>query len=471
MKSFWNNLRRILPNIVGTFTGEARYIPEVKWSETSWIYNVFRAYEQLFGRRDGVRPEGYAHPLEIDGNGVARKVYVECYTLENLLAVAENTIRQFLKSPFKVVNNVRIEVRQFAWGINTPELLIPWISFAIAFDTETSGGNSASTSVTFAATVTGSNPLIFGGMVASTAGDRYSSITYAGTTLTKIAAIQPDSDRWTSLSLLANCATGTNNMVASITTGSDNFVIPSALSYSGCATSGQPDNSHTFNVSPGTSVADTLSSNLDNCWHVAIVNEESGIPTVGANTTLRGSANFSSIFADGNGVVHPAGSSTLNFNSAGGASHYVAGIGVTIAPFSPSKTLTESASITDTLTRSLVRTESETLTMSDVLTAVRLKFQTLLESLALADTIAKMTQRAVTESIAISDSISKAVARALAEVSALTDAVAKTIKRTLSEAASILDVVKKYINGFRNIYSDKYSKQNTSYSDKYNKLQ
>jgi len=105
-------MRNFLTRMMATITRHPRYHPEeheldhkTHWSSKVWVSNLFRAYEYLFGRGYGVRPEASTQVIKKDG-----KLYVtrHFFTLEALLAHVEVTIRgyfslfpSFFKYPLK----------------------------------------------------------------------------------------------------------------------------------------------------------------------------------------------------------------------------------------------------------------------------------------------------------------------------------------------------------------------------------
>ena len=101
---------------------------------------------------------------------------------------------------------------------------------AIAFDAATDGGNSATGTLTFAHTCTGTNRFIVVGFVGNTVDD-VTGVTYNGVAMSLIAKVLSDSTRYVYLYGLVAPATGSNNVV--ITTSSADTIIGGALSYTG----------------------------------------------------------------------------------------------------------------------------------------------------------------------------------------------------------------------------------------------
>lgn len=200
---------------------------------------------------------------------------------------------------------------------------------AIAFDTSVSGGNSASTSLTWSHTVTGSNSVlevVTQGNVAGT--DDITSVTYAGVSLTKIDGVQIPSDRYIGLWELINPATGANNVVISFT---GSFMQAHSASYTGVAQSGQPDASNKGTATSTTSVTVSVTTVADNCWLVGSFGNASSTPLAGTGTTSRQAATAGIALFDSNGAKTPPGSFSLQ-ETFGGSTN-LAGIVASIAPF------------------------------------------------------------------------------------------------------------------------------------------
>lgn len=291
--------------ILAQFTGD-RYRPEFQWS-SSWVYNLFRVYELIFGRKYGIRKESSAATRE---NGV----YREFFTLEAFLVYLENEIKEFFKKP----KLIKVSQLQFAMPANTAELQIPWISFAIALDTGNNGASDSGTTNTFSFTCTGSNLLLWVMPASDSSSDTISSVTYntVGMTQSPNGNIDCPFGGWQYLYYLAAPATGAHNVVSTWSGSVGSDVI--AVSYSGCGQTGIPDNSAkvTEIVADGSREL-SLTTVADNCWTLAAGQVNTGTPGVGVGTTLRASCNrtLALVLGDSNGVIHPAGSNTLEITS------------------------------------------------------------------------------------------------------------------------------------------------------------
>ncbi len=202
---------------------------------------------------------------------------------------------------------------------------------AIAFDAATDGGfssSSTSPSLTFAHTVTGTNPslLVFintGNVVSQD--DAITGVTYNGVPMARVnfspfvAGIGP-----AYCYVLPAPTTGANNVVITGATQANAYrIFASAASYTGTDQTTQPD-ANTTNSALATSTFNTsLISIADNCWHIIGVGTSLTNPAAGTATTLRLAAtnSFVCVF-DSNSAKTPAGSVTLqetasaeNFNA------------------------------------------------------------------------------------------------------------------------------------------------------------
>src|SRR5690348_10828071 len=137
-------MRHYLMLLVQKLTGHTRYHPEnyeldrkTHWSKDIWVSNVFRAYEWLFGRGYGIRPELSSSTEFVNGKKV---VNYELYSFEAVVCHIEVLIRNFLKK------KLAFEIYAYQFSVApigaAQKQLLPWISFSIALDTSTVGTNT-----------------------------------------------------------------------------------------------------------------------------------------------------------------------------------------------------------------------------------------------------------------------------------------------------------------------------------------
>jgi len=189
---------------------------------------------------------------------------------------------------------------------------------AIAFDSASSG-QSTTSSVTVAHTISGSNRVLI--VAGEDNGGSNWSVTYpvggVPTTMTQVNT--SDTASGLKLFYLLNPDTGTNNIVATKSSGT--FIVITAASYTGVSQTGFPDNSvkNTYPSSGAATEPITLTPTVANCWVVgaAFVNSNA-TTTAGAGTTIRATNNNASGgvgLGDNNAAINPAASTTLYFVS------------------------------------------------------------------------------------------------------------------------------------------------------------
>lgn len=321
-----------LPFVMVLITGAPRYRPDFEWSY-SWTYNIFRAYEYVFGRRFGIKAEmSSASVLE---NGVLSKVTYAFHSWESVFVFTEDRVRAFFKNwklvPFKIYIPI------LATPSGMPMFASPYL-FAIAFDAVSLGfKNNPGTTWSVAHTITGSNTILWAGVWADSS--NVVTADYNGTAMT--LGVQESSVAIrTRLLYLAAPTTGANNInftrsINSGTVGNQN------ASYSGAKQTGIPDATATNTTPTATPIATSITTVADNCW---IVMQSSTwqvtTQSAGTNTTLRqaGSASVepNSIgLYDTNAAQTPAGSKTLNISYTGSTPGSVS---ISMASFAPAST-------------------------------------------------------------------------------------------------------------------------------------
>jgi hypothetical protein len=210
----------------------------------------------------------------------------------------------------------------------------------IAFDAATDGGNNGggSNSLSFAHTCTGSDRILFVGIagdVAPFGADDITGVTYNGVAMEFVGKRFADElvSRGTYLYQLEAPASGSNNVVVSST--SAHYLLAGAVSYTGAAQSGQPDNSTTnLSADTATSLTTSLTTVADNCWTALVINEAtSGAPGAGTGSTRR---TYDAAFQvwgmfDSNAAITPAGSYSMTTTRGAG----IEAIAHVMASFSP----------------------------------------------------------------------------------------------------------------------------------------
>jgi hypothetical protein len=282
---------------MATLTGHSRQIvragTDFNWSRQSWTHNTFRAYEVLFGRRYGIRAEGFA---DSKGN-------VYSYTWENYVAVIESMMRAALKLKLPRFSIVRIPEIQLA-GLG--RLGVSPFRFAIAFDNSNTVGFAFVTTQSFSLTITGSNTLVVGAARSASGSDSVTGMTYNGVALSNGTSVVVPSDRGTCMKYLKGPATGANTFSA---TSSVSGFLLLAASYTGALQTGGMDASTTKTGASVTTQTTTLTTIAANCIVILYSANSGQAQTAGAGATFRATVNTDYIF-DSNGPV-PAGSYSM----------------------------------------------------------------------------------------------------------------------------------------------------------------
>lgn len=201
-----------------------------------------------------------------------------------------------------------------------------------AFSSQTLGAITASPH-TFSTqhTASGSNRIVIvGAMGDFTSAGLLTGITYGGVAMTKIIeGISWSGGNYLSLWYLIAPATSASSIIFTWT-GADKRVSFVCASYTGAKQSGQPDVSTSNNQESGSSLTTTLTSIADNCWTVLhLLPADFDSSSGGTGTTMRQNSNGGrGGYADSNGAITPAGSTSLIVNYGGStrAGHVMASI-------------------------------------------------------------------------------------------------------------------------------------------------
>lgn len=158
---------------------------------------------------------------------------------------------------------------------------------------------------------------------------------------------------------------------------------------------------------------------------------------------------------------------TINFESniAGSATTYVYAYEVGDLSAAYTKTLTETATVIDSLVRSITRTLSEAPVVSDALTAIKIISATFSEAIAATDTLIRSITRSLFETATAIDSIVRSITRILSDAAAAADALTRSITRTLTESINPIDIIKKFLNGLGVIWT-KRSRNASSFANR-----
>jgi hypothetical protein len=189
-------------------------------------------------------------------------------------------------------------------------------SSTIAIDASADGGRATATSQTWTHTCTGSNLILFVGVL-NGAVETISTVTYNGVGLTKLGIdlISHLGSFRLTLWYLLGPATGAHSVVVTPSASSD--TMGTSVSYTGVTQGSFPDASDHRQPIQTASITETLTTVADNTWMVWFGLDEFGTSeTAGAGTFLRKvSSGYGGLFfADSNAALTPAGSHSLVMN-------------------------------------------------------------------------------------------------------------------------------------------------------------
>lgn len=175
-------------------------------------------------------------------------------------------------------------------------------------------------------TCTGSNGLLIQSVTdAAAITDFITAHTYNGVSTTLLTTVAPPV-RLLYYYYMLNPPTGSNSLSISFTAG--NYLM-SAASWTGVAQTGFPDSQHTAQTSSASSITDSTTVVLPNCWTVACT-ECTGAYSAGTGTTDRTSPGSESGIVDSNGTV---GTGPQSLQITDGAGQTFGMIITSIAPF------------------------------------------------------------------------------------------------------------------------------------------
>lgn len=213
---------------------------------------------------------------------------------------------------------------------------------AINFDTYTQADSGApvASPYTFSTqhTASGTNRIVILFGISQANNDL--TVTYGGQSMTSITAFQGimSSDlvgEYNRIFYLINPPTGAQNIIFTWT-GGNTYVGYRVASYTGAKQTGQPDANATNEGASVSSLTSNLTTVADNCWTVLCSRSRAASSSAGSGTTLRSTAQSYS-FADSNGAITPAGSTSLalNYASATNMTQVIVSIAPAVDTFIP----------------------------------------------------------------------------------------------------------------------------------------
>lgn len=191
---------------------------------------------------------------------------------------------------------------------------------AIALDA-TSGVTyvATGTSASLSHTCSGSDRVLFVGVVGQITTDIITSVTYNGVAMTLVDKILCPSDRYIYLYYLIAPATGAHNIT--VTASSSTDLAFGGVSYTGADQTSPIDGSGKSTASTTTSITSTITTAVNNDWIISFFRNDGSAMSAGTSTTSRGLTTGAGQFArnmDSNGT-RSAGSNSLQATSGSNA--------------------------------------------------------------------------------------------------------------------------------------------------------
>lgn len=299
---------------------KGRYIPDLEWSfGKSYIHDVFRVFEWIFGRKYGIRCESSTRTYIENG---CKIVFKKFYTIEAVLAHAEVLVRDFLSQALPVFEWVELPQVQLAgFGRQSGEFKIPIFTFAIATDAGSDHFTASGTTDTSAHTCTGSDRALLVTIFKFGGADSVTGVTYNSTAQTRLGAVSSDASGYTYVYGKEAPSTGANNIVSTSSSSVQWFV--TAESYTGVDQT-TPFPQQNSGSSSASSFTASVTTTVNNSWLYLGGRSPSKSPTAGTDTVVRrtnaGSGDAAWIL-DSN-AARATGSNSLAWSYAGASFSY-----------------------------------------------------------------------------------------------------------------------------------------------------
>lgn len=292
-KSRINKIRSFLCNTLTKITRHPRYQPHIKWDDRLYIANIFRFYEYLFGRREGIRVEVISFLDVIDGKLYAKyelkSFEAHVVHLEVMLRMYLSLIRSFFTFPQAKLDYTPIYLTLgflgMIFSVKTSIHMLPLVGLAIAHDADSNSGiQTSSTSYNWSHTCTGSNLCLVTGFAIRPTPVVVSTLTYNSNTLTKIRA-DNNPNRNSELWYILNPSTGANSIAVTLSGATPTNTDGHAVSLSGVLAL---DANNGANAASGTTASVNVTTVAANSWIVDILctGQDDGVATPGGSQTL-----------------------------------------------------------------------------------------------------------------------------------------------------------------------------------------
>lgn len=200
-------------------------------------------------------------------------------------------------------------------------------STAIAYDTSTACTASGGSTQTTSHTVTGTNPVLFVGIVGNQ-GDAPTAVSYAGIPMTLINSTTSSGNWILYLYYLRGPATGSNSVSITMSGSHGDFAL--AVSYTGASQITQPNASSVGGPTTTTSYSQSVTTTVNNCWTMMMGYYSGSLnPASGTATVVRLTTGSTMFICDSATPQVIAGSNTLNVTS---SSQTFTGVMASITP-------------------------------------------------------------------------------------------------------------------------------------------
>lgn len=267
---------KLLAYIISKITNKPRYKvtagKDFTWSNKSWTHNIFRVYELLFWRKEGIRAE---MTTLYDGH----TTYHYCHTFEASVALFETKMRELLSGLVPKVKIVYVPKFQSVTPI--PQVDLPFY-FAIAFDAASSGDGGIATTNTYSHTCTGSNLTLTTHAMGVQSPIPTITATYNAVSMTQSATVTDAStSSRVSIFTLASPSTGANNVVTTTSASARNY--GGSISMTG--TDSSPAGASNSGTGSSTTPSIAVTTGTANSWVVNAVLLNGTIATLAPSAT------------------------------------------------------------------------------------------------------------------------------------------------------------------------------------------
>jgi hypothetical protein len=325
--------RLIIPKIAAVLTGSDRQIitagKDFQWASKLWTHNVFRVFEVIFGRKVGIR-------AETSVIAYAGTVIRAAHSFEGAVALLEQSVRDYFAGLVPVKVWIPVLHVRLAGGGTMPLFASPYL-FAIAWDTAVDNNYSGVSPATWNHTMTGSN--LFAAVSCLEAVNATNTITAftwnTSETVSNVsgASIRLPLDRFQAVYQITGPTSGTHGFSVSFTGGTSPIMFTTSSSYSGCAQSGQPDQTNSGTTGTAGSVSPTLAINTTaNKWVIGVAGNNNRNITSVSGCTARTATLGSTNLVDSNGTVSISATTTFTLNAADATGSWGWGM-MSIVPF------------------------------------------------------------------------------------------------------------------------------------------